>query len=127
MNKKGFMLLEILQVVIILAGALVMVIRSLTMSVRSSVLSEDYAKAALALEGLTFPMLSGRVGSASVDLCGELSPQQCRVEWKDSLFSEEDSSAIRLKEAEITVTWPSGQGEKRVKANTFLLAGEGQE
>jgi len=124
LSKGGFMLLEVLLVVVILSGSLVMVINSLTASVRSSALSEDYTLTALALESMMFRVLTGRVSSVNEDYCENFARHQCRVVLEDSLLNEDDENA-RLKDAEVKVVWPMGKRRKQVTVVTCVFAAEG--
>jgi len=116
-NNRGFLLMEVLLVVVIIAVGLTTVISSLSMSLRGIAYVRDYTQAVL--------LLDNKIGEILL-APQALGDQRGRFERPDENFhyriKEQDfdpptlENLEGLREIEVEVSWPAGKTEKKIQA-----------
>jgi len=128
-DTKGILLIEVLLGVVIISVSLTMIIASLMTSIRASVFSEDYSRAAIILDNLFFDLMVTPdpffLSSSLGEDCGQpFDGYQCHITTEDSfeLFGQEALEGLNKVSA--TVSWPSGMNRKEISSQTLVLTPE---
>ncbi|MDP8266517.1 MAG: prepilin-type N-terminal cleavage/methylation domain-containing protein [Candidatus Aceula meridiana] len=121
-SRRGFVLVEVLMTVAILSVVLTMIIRSHMASLRASTYTEEYSTAVLLLENKMTELI--QKGFIRRDL-EEQEAFDFPYEKFSYLFqskkSENAEDSDNLNEVTLTLFWPSGKGERKILATTYLF------
>lgn len=123
-KRKGSLLLEALLTVVILSVSITLIIQSMTSSLRASVYSADYTKAALLMENKMFELLqdgfieSGRRVEGSFDKPFE------KFRYLVTTKAESRESLSKINNVDMEITWNTGSKENRISLQTLLFDAE---
>ena len=128
-GNKGILLVEILLAVVILSMSLVVIVHSLILSLRATSQSSRYTKAIWALDNEMVDWVLKRhitsLTSSRGDCDKPFEEYQCQMQAQKAPSSV-GSYTKGLYEVQVTVQWPSGRNQKKIKAVTLLSEEETQ-
>jgi type II secretory pathway pseudopilin PulG len=118
-GDKGFLLLELVVGIAILAVGITMVIQAFSVSARAHALSRDLTEAVFLIEDkfqeMQFRESRGLVGTQPPEVTGT----RGKFEWKYTFAPVEDTG---LYLCNLSVAWKSARRSERLDANTYFSA-----
>jgi len=119
-RRDGFLLIEVLLVVIILSVSLTVIIASLVTCLRGVSYIRDYTQAAWLLDNM---LSEAMIRKDLTDDQGEFDPPYERFRYEIKIEDPTDDlirALNALKEVSIEVAWTAGRNEKRVKTKLWI-------
>lgn len=122
-NRKGSLLLEALLVIIILSVSLTLIIQSFVSSLRGSVLSSDYSKAAILADNKMFDLMSRRSLDGACDEEDRFAVPFDKFKYGVEVNNlSTDGVQKGLYEVLLDISWVSGQNTKKVSLATYVFS-----
>ena len=121
LNEKGMLLLEAILAVVILTVSLSVIIESLVSGLRATVFTVDYSKALILVDNVMSDILRQRTVEPSlVDKADFPEPDDAFQYQSKTQEIKEAVTESAFQEAQLTVSWRSGQKEQDVSVTTWL-------
>ena len=123
---QGFILLEVVVSVAILAGGLIFVLRSFTGSLKAMTTSQNYMRACLLLEDKMWELEQAARSEGGIvpgEYDGTLLSGNKSFEWHLQVDKLED---INLGEVNLRVSWQEGRGMQDASLITYLRTSGGR-
>lgn len=128
-NKKGYLLLETVASIAVIAIGLAIILRSFASSLRASKISEEYLVASSILkdkmwelERKTRPEPEGEGGLTESETTEQIPNTNYTLENKIKRLNDSDP----LNEVKATISWQSGNRNEKIEIVTYLKYKEGE-
>lgn len=128
-NKKGYLLLETVASIAVIAIGLAIILRSFASSLRASKISEEYLVASSILkdkmwelERKTRPEPEGEGGLTESETTEQIPNTNYTLESKIKRLNDSDP----LNEVKATISWQSGNRNEKIEIVTYLKYKEGE-
>lgn len=121
-NHSGFLLIEAILAVVILAFSLTLIVQSMGASLRASFYSSQYTTAVFLADHQMFEWLRGRFIGSGVREEGTFSSVDGEYKYSfktENVPVDDQPSALNL--VELDVSWPARQGQNQVSLATYLF------
>lgn len=118
-GKKGYLLLEVVVSIAVVAIGLAVILRSFTSSLRASKIAQEYFEASLLIRDAMAALeeeekLAGGVSAA--DTTGQISGTPYNLETKITKISDEDP----LNEVTAVIYWKNKERNEKIEISTYL-------
>ncbi len=120
-NSQGSILIEALLSVMILSVSITLMIQAMTSSLRASVYSADYTKAALLLDNKLQEIFETQTIPSGKNETGLLSAKDDQFKYLLTPASLSDENLQGINEMDLEVNWKSGEKTNRIKLKTYLF------
>ena len=118
-NRKGYLLLEVLASIAVIAIGLAVILRSFTMSLRASKIAQEYFEASLLVQDAMSSLEEQEklAGGISVsDTAGLVAGTQYNLETKIAKISDADT----LDAATAVISWTNKERNEKIEIGTYL-------
>ncbi|MCK5580303.1 MAG: hypothetical protein KAJ18_03430 [Candidatus Omnitrophica bacterium] len=123
-NRNGSLLIEALLAIVIMSVSLTVIIQSMTSSLRATVYSLDYSKAAFLAENKMFDILcvsdEGGAGTREGSFKEPFEKYRYRISSKELPDTQNDS----LREVNLDVSWGIGKKTRELSLKTYAFVPE---
>ena len=119
--KRGFLLFEVMVTVAILSLGLVLVLRSFTVCLGASRLSQNYMQACLLLEEKMAELEMMGTSFAEIEpSSGNFSSPYEQFNWKIEKRALKEEEDLGLDEVTLNIFWPEARRKESITLTTYL-------
>lgn len=121
-NRKGYLLLEVLASIAVIAIGLAVILRSFTSSLRASKIAQEYFEASLLVQDAMSSLEEQEklAGGVSVsDTAGQITGTQYNLDTKITKISDADT----LDAVTAVIYWTNKERNERIEIGTYLKDG----
>ena len=120
-DNQGMLLLEAILAIVILTISLTVIIESLVSGLRATVFTVDYSKAIILTDNVMADILRQRAIDPSLANKADFPEPNDAFEYEITTQDmQEEATQSPFKEAQVTVSWKSGQKEQGLSVVTWL-------